>query len=194
MKKLLLTLIVLVTYMFPMIAQSDSYYVKGEKVPIVTAEISKDQLPSAILMAVNVRFDKDNPLTWSKFPHTLKEYGWVYEVGTTDNMPSHYEVTMRTTSGGYMLGFYSADGYLTETREISKNISVPRYILEALFESPYKDWKIVGNKEVINFYQSMDNTVAEQNFRLSLEKDKERKKLAFNYDVSTGKLEARVIR
>ena len=179
---------------FPMIAQSDSYYVKGEKVPIVIAEISKDQLPSAILMAGDVRFDKDNPLTWSKFPHTLKEYGWVYEVGTTDNMPSHYEVTMRTTGGGYMLGYYSVDGYLTETREISKNTTVPRYILEALFESPYKDWKIVGNKEIINFYQSKDNTIAEQNFRLSVEKDKERKKLAFSYDVSTGKLEARLIR
>ena len=132
--------------------------------------------------------------TWSKFPHSLKDYGWVYEFGNSETPLSHYEVKMRTNKGGYLRGVYNTDGDLVQTSEISKDIPVPQYIMEALFESPYKDWKVVGNKEVVSFYNGEDNSIATQNFRLKVEKGKETKQLAFNYEASTGKHQARLIR
>jgi hypothetical protein len=194
MKKLLITFSALATCFVPMIGQSSTNAFNGDNEIVVTAELAKDELPSSIIQAVNVKFDKDDPLTWSKFPHSLKEYGWVYEVGESNQDLSHYVVRMRTSTGDLMWGFYDADGSLSETREISKNIAIPRYILESLYAGPYKDWRIVGNREMINFYHTKDNSIAEQNFKLIIEKDKERKKMAFNYEVSSGKLEARVIR
>ena len=194
MKKMLFVLIILASFASLVIAQSDQYATQSEYVAVVTSRIPGDVLPPAISNGVNTRFDKNNPLTWSKLPYKLQEFGWVYEVGAPENKLSRYEVSMTTSAKGYITGLYNADGELVETRERSKNIPVPRYIMEALFESPYKDWKVVGNKEVINFYQNKDNPNAEQNFRLNIEKDNVRKKLAFKYEASTGKLQAYLIK
>ena len=195
MKKIIFAILIISAFGLQSFAQADQSSYPSEKVAMVAAKIAGDVLPSSVTIAVNTRFDKDNPLTWSKFPYTLKEFGWVYEVGDSDQKLSFYEVNMKTSSKGFLTARYNENGDLIETRERSKNIPVPQYILKALYEGEYKDWRIVGNKEVVNFYQNRgDHSVAEQNFRLNLEKDNVKRKIAFNYEASTGKLEARLIR
>lgn len=195
MKKIIFAILILAAYGLPTIAQDFQASYASENVAIVTAKIAGDILPSSVSEAVNTRFDKENPLTWSKFPYTLKEFGWVYEVGDSEKELSFYEVSIKTSSNGFLKGKYNVDGDLIETRERSKNIPVPQYILKEIYEGEYKDWKIVGNKEVVNFYQGRGvHPVAEQNFRLNLEKDNVKRKLAFNYEANTGKLEVRLIK
>lgn len=193
MKKIYFVLILLAAFSFPILAQPGEDALTSEAVPIVTAKIPVGGVSSAVTTAINNRFDKDNPLTWSKLPYKFKDFGWVYEVGNPEKKLTHYEVTMKT-SDGFLWGSYNADGELTKTREISENIAVPLYILNSIYTGPYKDWKIVGNKEVINFFQSKDHPYAEQNFKVNIEKDNVIKKLDFKYEANSGKLQARLIR
>lgn len=193
MKKILLSLIVLAAINFSVVAQSN-FYPTGEYVAVVTADIPVASLPALISKTVNVRFDKDNPLTWSKLPYKLNDFGWVYEVGTPEERLARYEVSMKTTRGGFFKGFYNEEGELVETIERSKDITVPRYIMEALLSGPYKDWTVVGNKEVVNFFQNSDNPKAVQKVKLVIEKDKVKRTLAFNYEAGSGELQARLIK
>ena len=190
MKKLVFVLIFLGAYLLPTIAQYGSDGMINEKVSIVTARITKDKIPAAIIKTANMNFDKDNPFTWSKFPRELKEFGWVYEVGSNPDHPlSGFKVTMKTTSGRDLQANYDVNGKLTESRERSTNIPVPLYILSDLAGSEYKDWTIIGNKEVIQFYSTGDKPTADQYFRLILQKGSEKRKLAYRYEANTGKFQ-----
>jgi hypothetical protein len=70
-----------------------------------------------------------------------------------------------------------------ETREISKNTTVPKSIMDQFLKSQYKDWNIVGNKEVIRFYHdhSMNKSNVEQHFRLTVEKNGVKRGISFNW-------------
>lgn len=183
----------LIAFMIPVAGQSSQIPLVSEEVQLFTAEIQKDDIPQDVIKTINLDFDKRNQFTWSKLPHQLKEFGWVYEIGDTDTPINSYKVRIKTNAR-VLSGSYDAEGNLVETHERSKDIAVPRYVMEALYSSPYKDWKIVGNKEIVNFYNLSDNSLATQNFKLKLEKDNKRKTLAFNYEVNSGRLEARLIR
>jgi hypothetical protein len=194
MKKIYFVLMLAIVVSFSVKAQPNEDALMSEYVPVVASKIQASNIPASISKDVNTLFDKDNPLTWSKFPYKFKDFGWVYEVGNPEKKLSRYEVSIKTSRGGFLWGRYNADGDLVETKEISENIAVPKYILDALYTGPYKDWKIVGNKEVVNFYQNKDNPTAEQNFKLNIEKGNMKKKLAFQYEANSGKIQARLIR
>lgn len=193
MKKLVLSA-VLVALMLPLVAQTENGLDFANRVPLVSTTITKENLPQSVVNSASLRFDKNNPLTWSKFPYALKEFGWVYDLGTSESQLVNFEVTMENTNGDLLWAAYNAEGELTETRQNSKNVPVPQYIRAALAEGEFKDWKIAGTREMISFYNGPDFAKADQHFRLVVEKGKERKRLAFDYEGSTGKLEARVIR
>lgn len=191
MKKMTSILIFLGASLLPAIAQSYPTGMIDEKVSVVTAKIPKDKIPAAIIKAANMNFDKDNPFTWTKFPRELKEFGWVYEVGSNQDKPlSGFEVTMRSTADRYLRANYDVNGKLTESRERSTNIPVPIYILRDIAGSQYKDWKITGNKEVVQFYSTGDKPTADQYFRLILRKGSEKKRLAYRYEGNSGKFQA----
>ncbi len=198
MKRIVLIISVLSVFVVPALAQGTADINTYERMPVVTAVIPGSELPAKVVNAVNTRFDKDNPLTWSKFPYEFKDYGWVYEVGSSSsdlNQLLGYKVIMRTTQGNNLQAFYNANGNLTETRERSKNIALPRYVREALATGEYKDWKAIGDKELIQFYRPDEkNPYAQQVFKVTLQKDKEKRKLTFKYEASTGKLQAIVRR
>jgi hypothetical protein len=194
MKKLILTSTTLVAFMLPMVAQGDTFSSLDERVAVVTALIPTDGVSSSIIQAVNTKFDKNNPLTWSSFPHQLKEYGWVYDIGSSSVPLTNFEVTMKTTAGDVMSAIYGVDGNLLETREISKNIPLPRYVMEALTTSEFKDWTVVGNREVTRFYQDPGSPRADQIIKLTLEKESSKKKLTFKYVELTGKYQVFVRR
>jgi hypothetical protein len=161
---------------------SHDYYV-GDREPLMTTSLSVDQIPPAIVEAVRTQFSKDNPQTWSKFPFALQEYGWVYDIGSSDVILDRYEVTMKTTNNTELWAVYTAKGELVETREMSTNITIPADIMEKFKNSQYKDWKIVGNKEIIKFYHdhSLDKSKIEQHFRLNVEKDGVKRAISFNW-------------
>ena len=180
MKKLMVSLLVFSGFVFPMLAQIDHDYDPNDHVAIVNATITKDQVPAAVQKAVNTRFDKNNPVTWSKFPYNLKDYGWVYENSSSDKPLNHYQVSMKTNKGDNFLAIYDAEGNLLQTREMIKNAPLPAFVTQALAKSQYKDWKVLADKEIIKYYHIGDNTSVDQHLRVTVEKDKVKRSLSFN--------------
>jgi hypothetical protein len=187
MKKLLVSLSLMLAILLQLSAQVDHDYNVNDRIPVVNATITKDQVPAAVLKAANNQFNANNPLTWSKFPYALKEYGWVYDVGAAQIPLERYEVTMKTKSGNDFWAVYNAEGDLIETREISKNIATPKTVQDALANSQYKDWNVVGNKEIIRYYHDHNVSSVEQHLRVTVEKDNVRRSISFNYQNSTDK-------
>jgi len=179
MKKLLVTFAALMVFVLPSLAQVDHDYNSNDMVPPENFALKKDQIPPAIIKAVNTDFALSNPTTWSKFPYALKEYGWVYDIGTSNLNLNQFQVTMKTDNGNELDAIYSPDGKLIESREMSLNVKVPDYINEALSKSQYKDWTIVGDKEIIKYYHDKNNV--EQHFRLTVEKENVKRSISFNY-------------
>lgn len=183
MKKLFVTCFAVMAFVLPSIAQVDHDYNVNDREPSVNVKITKDKVPAAVLKSVNTQFAEDNPLTWSKFPYALKEYGWVYDAGASEVKLDRYEVTMKTTKGE-LWAVYSANGDLIETREVITNASIPTSVMDKFSKSQYKDWKIIGNKEVIKFYHDHNNSSVEQHFRITIEKDNVKRSISFNWQGS----------
>jgi len=183
MKKVFLTGFTLIAFMFPALAQVDHDYNVADREPAISNTIPKSQVPAAIVAAVNAQFDQDNPQTWSKFPFALKEYGWVYDVAAENLQLDRYEVVMKTPKGDDLWAVYTNKGELVETREISKNTTIPPAVMTKFMNSQYKDWKIVGNKEIIRFYHDhvLNKSNVEQHFRITVEKDGSKKSISFNW-------------
>jgi hypothetical protein len=187
MKKLLVSVLVFTGLLFPILAQVDHDYNVNDRVPIVNATITKEQVPTAVLKAAQTQFDINNPATWSKFPYALKEYGWVYDVGASDIKLDRYEVTMKNKEGHDLWAVYTADGELVESREASKDVAIPSYVQLELAKSQYKDWKVVGDKEIIKYYYDRDIKSVEQHFRITVEKDNVKRSISFNFQGNNAK-------
>jgi hypothetical protein len=181
MKKFLFSVLALLGFIFPLMAQVDHDYNTNDREPLINSTITKDQVPAAILKAAQTKFDLNNSATWSKFPYALKEYGWVYDVGASNIKLDRYEVTIKNKEGNDLWAVYTAKGELVESREASVNVPVPANVMQELSKSQYKDWKIVGDKEIIRFYHDHNNSSVEQHFRLTVEKDNVRRSISFNY-------------
>lgn len=185
MKKLLISFLALMGFVLPSLAQVSHDYNSNDREPSLSSvTLSKDQIPSAILTNFRVQFEKNDPLTWSKFPYTIKEYGFVYDIAAADVKLDRYLVTMKTDKGNDLWAVYNSDGELVESREIYKDVSVPPAIMDAFSKSQYKDWNIVGNKEIIKYYYDGNFHSVEQHFRITVEKDNVRRSISFNYQVS----------
>jgi len=184
MKRVLFSLLAVLTFALGTEAQVSHDFSAGDREPVVLATLTKDQVPVAVVEAVKTQFDKNNPQTWSKFPYALKEYGWVYDIGAEEVALDRYEVTMKTEKNTELWAVYTNKGELVETREMSKDIMIPKDIMEQFYNSQYKEWKIVGNKEIIRYYHdhSLDKTKIEQHFRINVEKDGVKRAISFNWE------------
>lgn len=182
MKKIVITLFVTMGFVLPALAQEAGSFDPDGREPVVSAKISKDQVPAPVQKAVNTRFDKENPQTWSKFPYALKEYGWVYDVNSSSNELEGYTVKMKTTDGDDFQALYNADGRLIESKEMSVNVPVPHDILAELQNSSYKDWNIVGDKQVVKYYRDRNNSNVESHLRITVEKANVKKNISFNWN------------
>lgn len=183
MKKLLFTCLALMAFMLPLVAQVDhDYNPNDEAIPESGFELKNEQVPLSVRAAMKVDFKMENPATWTKFPYALHEYGWVYDKAASDVKPDFYRVTMKTAKGR-LSAVYSAKGDLVSTREESTNIEIPPYVLESLSKSKYKDWTVIGNKEIIKYYH--DKSSVEQHIRLTLAKDNVVRSISFNYHGDT---------
>jgi hypothetical protein len=183
MKKVVFTFLAFIAIAVGATAQVAHDFNPSDREPGVLAKLTVDQVPPSVVNAVKTQFDKNKPETWSKFPYALKEYGWVYDLGAAEVNLDRYEVIMKTDKNTDLWAVYTNKGELVETREVSKDIAMPADILTQFQNSQYKDWKIVGNKEVIRFYHdhSLDKTKIEQHFRINVEKDGVKRAVSFNY-------------
>ncbi|MGD0754883.1 MAG: hypothetical protein ABR927_07460 [Bacteroidales bacterium] len=188
MKKLLISVLALSGFLFPLLAQIDHDFNQNDRVPLLNTTITREQVPAAVIKAAQTQFDLSNSGTWSKFPYALKEYGWVYDVGASDVKLDRYEVSMKNKQGNELWAVYTAKGELVESREASTNIAVPANVMQELLKSQYKDWKIVDDKEIIRFYHDHDTNSVEQHFRLTVEKDNVKRSISFNFQGATASM------
>ncbi|MGC1390514.1 MAG: hypothetical protein WA816_05710 [Bacteroidales bacterium] len=184
MKKALFSILAFLGFLFPLLAQVDHDFNTNDREPLISTTLTADQVPAAVIKAAQTQFDLSNSATWSKFPYALKEYGWVYDVGASDIMLNRYEVKMKTTKGDDFWAVYTAKGELVESRETANNVPIPSNVLEALSKSQYKDWQIVGDREIIRFYHDHNNSSVEQHFRLTVEKDNVKRSISFNFQAT----------
>lgn len=183
MKNLFFFGIAFIFFSLPVIAQVDHDYNPNDREPITSLNLTKEQIPPSILKALSTDFSLNDPLTWTKFPFALKEYGWVYDsVGASSVKPDRYQVSMKTNSGHDLYAVYSAEGNLIATREISQDVPLPLSVKQKLAKSIYKNWAIIGNKEIIRYYH--DKKSVEQHIRVTVAKDNVKRTLSFNYQAT----------
>lgn len=186
MKKLLISFGVLLGFVLPSVAQVSHDFNANDRDPVINGVITKDKIPAAILSSFEKKFDINAPATWSKFPYALKEYGFVYDVGASDIQLDRYVVKMNLDKNHDLWAVYSADGDLIESRETNTDAVLPPSVREALDKSQYKDWRIVGSKEIIRFYHDHNDNSVEQHFRLTVQKDDIKRSISFNYQGSSN--------
>jgi hypothetical protein len=179
MKKLIVSLFTFTGLLFPLFAQVDHDERVNDIIPVETLTLKKDQIPPVIVKAVNDDFANGQAFKWGKFPYVLEKYGWVVSQNATDQKPDRYEVNIKTRNGDDVFAIYSADGTIIQSRIIRKNAALPSNVLQSLAKSQYKDWKVVGDQELIKYFNTKIDV--EEHYRIRVEKNNVKKSISFNY-------------
>jgi hypothetical protein len=179
MKKLIISLFVFTGFLFPLLAQVDHDQSVNDIIPVESLTLKKDQVPAAISKAVLSDFAKDEAFRWGKFPYVLEKYGWVVSKDAADQKPDRYEVNIKANDGSDIYAVYSPDGTILQSRTIRKNAFLPSAVSQALAKSQYKDWTVVGDKELIKYWNAKNDI--EEHFRITVEKNNVKKSISFNY-------------
>lgn len=179
MKKLIVSLITIAGFIIPLRAQVDHDQTGNETFPVESLILKKDQIPANIVNAVNTDFANGEAFRWGKFPFVLEKYGFVIAKGKENQKPDYYEVNIKTKDGSDIYAVYSSDGTIIQSRTIRKNAVLPLGVTQALAKSQYKDWTIVGDKELIKYYNSKKEV--EEHYRVTLEKNNVKKTVSLNF-------------
>lgn len=166
-------------FLLPLSAQVDHDQQENEIIPVESLTLKKEQIPAAIVKAVNQDFKNGQAFTWGKFPYVLEKHGWIVSRDAVNQKPDHYEVNIKTHDGNEIYAVYAPDGTIIQSRIVRKNAALPPNVLQALEKSQYKGWNIVGDKELIKYYNS--KTDVEEHFRITVEKNNVKKTISFNY-------------
>lgn len=185
MKRVLFSIFSLTGFIFPLLAQVDHDYKVSDVVPVESLMLKKDQIPPAIVNAVNADFKTGKPLTWGKFPYTLADYGWVVSKEAAAEKPDQYEVFIKAADGSDVYAVYKPDGTIIQSRSIYKNAPIPEEVRTKLANSQYKDWAVAGDKELIRYYNYKKDIIA--HFRLTVEKNNVKRTISFNYKEPASK-------
>lgn len=179
MKKLILSLVCLTGSIFPLLSQVDHDQRENEEVPIESLILKKDQIPAPIVSAVARDFKEGQAFKYGKFPYVLEKYGWVVSKEGANQKPDRYEVYIKAKDGSDVYAIYNPDGTILQSKIIRKNATLPPTVLQALAKSQYNGWNIVGDKEVIKYFNSPNNV--EEHFRITVEKNNVKKTISFNF-------------
>jgi hypothetical protein len=179
MKKLIISLLALTGLLFPLLAQVDHDQTVNDQIPVETLTLKKDQVPAAISKAVLSDFATEEAFRWGKFPYVLEKYGWVVSKEAAGQNPDRYEVNIKAKDGSDIYAVYSPDGTIIQSRTIRKNAALPFTVTQALAKSQYKDWNVVGDKELIKYWNAKNDI--EEHFRITVEKNNIKKTISFNY-------------
>jgi hypothetical protein len=179
MKKLFVSLLAFTGFLFPLLAQVDHDQNMDDKVPVESFILRKDQVPAAIRNAVNSDFATGEAFRWAKFPFVLEKYGWVIAKDESGQPPDQYDVNIKAKDGSDIYAIYSSDGTIIQSRTIRKNAILPESVSMALKKSQYKDWTVVGDKEIIKYWNTKNDI--EEHYRITVEKNNVKKTISFNY-------------
>lgn len=177
MKKLILSLIGFTAFIFPLLAQVDYDQGENDEIPVENLILKKEQIPAAIVKAVNETFKSGQVFKWGKFPYVLEKYGWIVSKSAGDQKPDRYEAYIKADDGSEIYAIYNPDGTIIQSRIIRKNAEIPHLVAEKLAKSKYAGWKIVGDREVIKYYNSPKDI--EEHFRITVEKNGSKKTVSF---------------
>jgi hypothetical protein len=172
MKKLILFLISSLILFFPVIAQEVT-----EEVPEEVFTLKRGNIPQAVLKTADEFFKGATQIKWGVFPNELKSYGWVKNKNYNEPI-DHYEITMNSSNGSTVDAVFESTGELIRYRTVTKNVPPPSVIMKAIINSPYKDWTIIKDTEIIKDYQ---NKIAEH-YAVKLEKGNQKKTLYYTMD------------
>jgi hypothetical protein len=181
MKKLIVKSMLLLGILIPVQAQNE--FLIADQQPVIKASIPASQLPSEVLETVSIKFDRSNPGTWSKFPLAMADFGWVYDMGNENSPLEHFEVKLRTTREADYWAKYTKAGELIESREETKNAVIPTEIMKEFKSGDFGDWKIIESNEIVRFNHDPVFRTADvkYQYRLTVEKDGNRKSIPFNF-------------
>jgi hypothetical protein len=179
MKKFIVSGLAFLGFLIPTLAQVDHDYNLNEKIPVATLDLKKEQIPLAIIKSVNADFKNGQALTAGKFPFVLENYGWIINKDASDQKPDQYQVYIKAKDGSDIYAIYNPDGKTIQSRAVYKNITIPEAVKLSLAKSQYKDWTVVGDKEIIMYYGDKSNML--EHFRLTVEKNNVKRSISFNY-------------
>ena len=185
MKKFFFLLLASAGFTFPLFAQVDHIIDESEAMPVESLILKKDQVPPAIVNAVNSDFRNGGAFEWGKFPFVLEKYAWVVDKDAGNAKPDFYEVFIKAHDGSDIYAVYTPDGTIKESRTIRKNAALPLSVTESLAKSQYKDWTVVGDKEIIKYFNTKSDV--EEHVKVTVEKNSIKKNLSFNYKEPVGK-------
>jgi hypothetical protein len=185
MKRLMVSFLAIAGLLFPMLAQVDHDHRLDDIVPLEFLTLKKEQIPPAIIKAVSAEYTTGQPLTWGKFPYVLERYGWVVSQNAGGEKPDRYEVMIKAKDGSDLYAVYDPDGTIIESRSLYKNIPLPVNVKNALSKSQYKDWAVVGDREIIRYYKTKKDI--EEHFRVTVEKNNVKRSISFNYEEPVSK-------
>lgn len=180
MKKLIISLIACTGFLFPLLAQVDHDQSENEIVPVESLTLKKEQIPAAVVKAVNTDFTSEQAFRYGKFPYVLEKHGWIVAKSQPNVKPDFYEVNIKAHDGSDIYAVYSPDGTIIESRTIRKNAALPPSVLKALENSRYKGWNVASDKEIIKYFNSRNNI--EEHFRITVEKNNVKRTISFNYN------------
>jgi len=146
----------------------------SEEVPVETLTLKKGNLPPAVIKSAEELFKGNTQVQWGSFPYELKDYGWVVNKDY-DSPIDHYEIHLKTKDGNDVYAVFESTGEMIRYRMTNKKAPLPASILSAIAKTEYKDWKLLGDSEVI---KSNQKKIVEH-YAVKLEKGNQKKTLYY---------------
>jgi hypothetical protein len=175
MKKFLFAGLILMMFAPVLSAQTEYVYNPNKVLLIADNDLKTNEpIPGSVITAMKVDFSLDNPATWTKFPVSLKAYGWRYN----KNMGDSFKVTMHTTDGFDLSAIYSTEGTLISTREVFVNVELPSAVTDKIEHRFSKEWVVTSTMETILYHHNRNSV--EQQFRVTISNGKIIRTISFN--------------
>jgi hypothetical protein len=166
MKRLLISVVAILGFILPILAQEE---------PIEMLTLKKGNIPAPVLKAAEQLFEGNTQVGWGAFPYELKDYGWQVN-GDYDEPIDHYEIKFKGKDGSDIWAIFESTGELIKCKIINKDSPIPKQVLASIVKSEYKDWKVVSDVMQIKSSQKK----VDEHYALKIEKGGMKKTLIYS--------------
>ena len=176
MKKLPFTLLLLVLAFSIATAQDP---IETESVTI--QKVKRGEVPAVVLTAFEQDFPGGKAIEYSLMPLKTYKSQWVVTPAANNDdfngmKPDYYDIYCKG-SNFVTHAIYNANGKLLKFSEKVTDAALPTSITQSISAGAYKDWVIVGDKEIVNTASKKPDY-----YRVKLEKGHHHKYLYFDTD------------